>query len=236
MEVEKTLASVGLFALLATGAFFNILLIFEKTKVIDSLEYELYYKIAGSVINVILVSIISYLTVVSKIDQTYKIIIVLLIFIGLIVEIYITVAFESEVPDYVSYVIIVFNFLLRAYMIIQNSVQPWSVISLDTSTGLASSVRNLENVVMPTSIEKSEDNDSVKFINQFRALLKQARDKVGPDNFDQRTYDKALAEIIKPAVAAKDYSKDKLKEGASMFRDKSGNTITDLIFGGRRRR
>lgn len=237
MSVEKNLASVGLFILLAGGIFCTIMVIFKKTKVIEALEYETYYQIGASVSNLFLVFIIGYLTATSSMEVVYKILIAILLVGGLIVELYLTIAFPEFVPDYAIYLLITFNFLFRTYLVVQNIQESWTLLSFDnmSSSGSAPLVRQLEKAVAPAAVEKAQDNEADAFINQFKQLRRQALNKVGEGNLDDREYAKALNEIIRPAAAAGNYSQEKLKEAAKYLKDKAGNVV-DLVFGGGRRR
>lgn len=234
MSVEKNITSVLLLLLLAVGAFCTVMLIFKKTKVIEALEYENYYKIAGSVINSLLSLIIGYLTISSNIDAGYKFLVVIILFAGLITELYLTIGFTDMVPDYAVYVVITFNFLFRTYMVIQNVQESWTLLPFQSETS-SPMVRQLEKAVAPGTLEKVQDNEADAFINKFRQLGRQAREKVGQPNFDDKEYTKALNEIIKPAAAAGKYSDDLVKEAAKYLKDKTGNVI-EVVFGGGRRR
>ena len=68
-----------------------------------------------------------------------------------------------------------------------------------------------------------------------KSLFRQAREKVGRDNFDDSSISKGYKEVIDPAVAARDFSRDRLKDATKYLKDKTGNVI-DVVFGGKRRR
>lgn len=235
MAVEKNITSLVLVVLLVIGAFCTVILIFKKTNVIDGLEYENYYKIAGSVINSLLTLIIGYLTVSSSIDVSYKFLVVIVLFVGLITELYLTIGFSDSIPDYAVYLVITFNFLFRTYMVIQNLQETWVLMPFEyeASTPI---VKQLEKAVAPVAaVEKVQDNEADAFINKFKQLRRQAADKVGQGNLDDREYGKALNEIIKPAAAAGKYSDDVIREAAKYLKDKAGNAV-EVVFGGGRRR
>jgi hypothetical protein len=96
--------------------------------------------------------------------------------------------------------------------------------------------RTIERTILPPAAERIMDEDSELFRNQFKTIFRQAREKVGRDNFDNSTIDKAYKEVIDPAVAARDFSRDRLKDAAGYLKDKAGNPIKDLVFGGKKRR
>lgn len=230
----RTLLSTTAVLLMILGTFSMIILIFEKTNIIEKLEYEEWYKAGAAVTNILAVLFISYLLLTSPDrSQVYKVFIVLILIAGLIAEFVFTNIFTDLAPQYATYIVIVFNFLLRVYTLIQLTQEPWDSMTLTSSSAFPSFGKTLESAT-PSAVEKAQDVDASVFKEQWRAIFQQARDKVGRDNFDETSREKGFKEVIQPAVSAGDFSKDRLKAAAAYLKDKGGNVISDLIFGGRK--
>ena len=80
------------------------------------------------------------------------------------------------------------------------------------------------------------DADADNFVDQWKNIFRQAREKIGRDNFDEISRERGYQEIIKPAITARDFSRDRLKDAATYLKDKTGAPIKDLVFGGKKRR
>jgi len=234
-ETGRTLLSTVAVLLMILGTFSMIILIFEKTNIIQKLEYEEWYKAGAAVTNVFAVLFISYLMLTSQgRSQAYKVFIVLILVSGLVAEFIFTNIFTDLAPQYATYVVIVFNFLLRVFVLVQLTQEPWDTTTL--TSGSTTSIAKALEAALPAGAEKSQDIDAGKFRDMWRTIVGQAREKVGKDNFDDASRDKGFNEVIQPAVKAGDFSKDRLKEAAGYLKDKAGNVIKDLTFGGRKRK
>ncbi len=233
-DTGRTLFSTIAILLMILGTFSMVILIFEKTNVIQKLEYEEWYKAGAAITNVFAVLFISYLMLTSpNRSQAYKIFIVLILVAGLVAEFIFTNIFTDLAPQYATYIVIVFNFLLRLFTLVQLTQEPWEAVTL--TSGSTPTIAKALEAALPAGAEKTQDIDAGKFRDMWRAVVGQARDKVGKDNFDDASRDKGFNEVIQPAVKAGDFSKDRLKEAAGYLKDKAGNAIKDLTFGGRKR-
>lgn len=239
-NTARTLLSTTAILLMILGTFSMIILIFERTGVVQKLEYEEWYKAGAAVANVFAVLFISYLMLTSPDrSQVYKIFIVLILIAGLVAEFVFTNIFTNLAPQYATYIVIVFNFLLRVYTLFQLVQEPWDTMTLTSSTAfptLGKTIDSVSEAATPAAVEKAQDLDANKFKDQWTGIFRQAREKVGRDNFDETTITKARQEVIDPAIKAGDLSKDRLKAAAAYLKDKAGNVIADLTFGGRKRR
>jgi hypothetical protein len=226
---------------LGVGAFCTILLVFAETKIVEKLEYTEWYKVGAALSNIIAVLAMSYLIITSDVRSAiYKFFIVLLLTGGLIAEIILTNAFSNLSPQYLKYILIVFNIVLRMYTAVQLIQEPWDVVVMLTSrTGATETppvVKEIEKTILPQNVERVQDADAAKFVEQWKTLFRQARKKVGDDNLDEISRERGYKEIILPAVSSRDFSRDRLKDASQYLKDKSGNIIPDLTFGGRRRK
>ena len=221
--------------------FCTVILIFQETKVVEKLEYQEWYRVGAAIANVFVVFFLSYLILTSgNRSVAYKIFLVVLLGIGVVAELVLTNIFSNLDVQYPVYLVITFNFLLRLYAIVKLVQEPWDVMTLTSGNTISVAAPQVpavvQNTISPSAVEKAMDEDAENFRNQFRAIHRQARLKVGDENFDNSAINKAYREVIDPAVAARDFSKDRLKEAASYLKDKSGNPIKDLTFGGKKRR
>jgi hypothetical protein len=97
----------------------------------------------------------------------------------------------------------------------------------------------VQNAVIPkdgADINEITDEEAEAFKDRWKKLVNQAKDKVGRDNFDDPNAQRARSLVIDPALKARDFSLEKLKEASKFLKDKSGKEISDLVFGGRKRR
>jgi hypothetical protein len=241
MATGRNLLSMLAIISLAIGTFCIVLLIFEQTRVIEKLEYEEWYKVGAAIANIFVVFFLSYIILTSgSRSAAYKVFMVIVLVAGFIAELVLTNIFSNLSPQYPVYIVLVFNFLVRLYITIQLIQEPWDVMTLTSGKTISATAPSLPAVVQktlgPSAVEKAMDDDAENFRNQFKAIYRQARQKVGNDNFDDSAINKAYREVIDPAVAVRDFSKDRLKDAAAYLKDKSGNPIKDLTFGGKKRR
>ena len=241
MATGRNLLSVLTIISLAIGMFCTVILIFQQTKVVEKLEYQEWYRVGAAIANVFVVFFLSYLILTSgNRSVAYKIFLVVLLGIGVVAELVLTNIFTKLDVQYPVYLVITFNFLLRLYAIVKLVQEPWDVMTLTSASGAipeaAPSVQTIvQKTTAPAVVERAMDEDARKFRDSFKEIVNQARTKVGRDNFDEAGKNRAYPEVIDPAVAARDFSKDRLKDAAKYLKDKSGNVI-DLVFGGKRRR
>jgi len=239
MATGRNILSLLSIISLAIGMFCTVILIFQETKVVEKLEYQEWYRVGAAIANVFVVFFLSYLILTSgNRSVAYKIFLVVLLGLGVVAELVLTNIFTNLDVQYPVYLVITFNFLLRLYTVVKLVQEPWDVMTLTSGTTVLTppeTIKTIEKIVAPASVERSEDLDADKFREQWKSIFRQAREKVGRDNFDDSGISKAYREIIDPAVLARDFSKDRLKAAAGYLTDKAGNKI-DVAIGGRVRR
>lgn len=235
MEAVRKAITLLSILLLIGAAYLNLLGIFEANTT-NKKDTVLTHTVSANIINGLAVLVLIVLTINStRFSTFYKMFIIIVLLVGLIVELYL-IGTELYTKNYGSYVVLILNLLVRVYYLVYYFNDAWAMFPAGTVViGQTVSAKKPEQVILPPSVEKVIDADSENFRNQFRSLFKQAREKVGRDNFDNSTIDKAYREVIDPAVAARDFSRDRLKDAAKYLKDKSGNAI-ELVFGGKRRR
>jgi hypothetical protein len=235
MEAVRKAITLLSILLILGAAYLNLLGIFEANTT-NSKDTVLTYTISANIINGLAVLVLIVLTINStRFSTFYKLFIIVILLAGLIAELYL-IGTQLYTRNYGTYVALILNLLIRVYYLVYYFNDAWAMFPAGTLVvSQAVAARKPEQVILPASVEKIVDADSENFRNQFKAIFRQAREKVGRDNFDNSTIDKAYREVIDPAVAARDFSRDRLKDAAGYLKDKAGNAI-ELVFGGKRRR
>jgi hypothetical protein len=232
MEIDKIRRIISIFGILFIigASYLNLLGILEANTDNDR-DAVLGYIVSANIINGLAIICLIILTFNStKLSNITKIVVVLVLLAGLIGEYYL-LGTQLYSKNYSNYIVLLLNLLLRVYYLLFYFNETWAMFPGVTY------VKELDKVI-PPQIQKMAnvmDDDAEAFKERWRKLFRQARDKVGAENFDEKSMNKGWDEIINPAIAAKDYSLERLKEAANYLKDKSGNSITNLIFGGRKR-
>jgi hypothetical protein len=238
MNALRKLLTIVSILLLIGAAYINLLAIYEANTTNDK-DTVVTYTVSANIVNGLAVLSLVVLTINSvKFSSFYKAFIIFVLLGGLIAELYF-IGSDLYSRNYLTYITLILNLLIRVYYLIYYFNDAWAMFPgsqiIERTIIQPSTTQIIEKTVMPSSVEKVMDEDARKFRDQFRDLARQAREKVGRDNFDDATKNKAYPEVIDPAVAARDFSRDRLKDAASYLKDKTGKII-DIVFGGRRRR
>jgi hypothetical protein len=239
METLRKLLSVVGILLIVGAAYLNLLGIFEANTAKDK-ETILTYTVSANIINGLAVLALIILTINStRFSSFYKVFIILFLLAGLIAELYL-IGTQIYSKNYGTYVALLLNLLFRVYYLVYYFNDSWTLFPTSGTTKIIErtivqppSTQIIEKTILSPSAERVMDADADKFREQWKSIFRQAREKVGRDNFDDSGISKAYKEIIDPAVAARDFSRDRLKAAASYLTDKSGSKI-DVAFGGRR--
>lgn len=233
-NVRKFLSITGILLIIG-AAYMNLLGIMEANTSNDK-QKLLGYIISANVINTFAVLCIIILTINStKLSSLFKVLVILVIFLGLFGEIYLF-ATELYSKNYINYIVLIINLLIRTYYLIYYFNDSWAMFPGSNVTTIT---KVFERTITPkegAKVNEITDSEADAFKDKWRSIFRQARQKVGKENFDDAAMNNAWDEVINPAIAAKDYSLDRLKEAASYLRDKSGKQITDLVFGGKKQR
>lgn len=229
--VRKFLSVIGI--LLIVGAsYLNLLGIMEANTTNDK-NTLLGYIISGNLINGIAVLCLIILTINStSLSSFFKVFLIVILLVGLVGELYL-ISTELYSKNYVNYIVLIFNLLIRTYYLIYYFNESWAMFPGGTFT------RTIERVIVPSEgakVNQITDPEVETFKKSWQDLFRQARTLVGQDNFDEISREKAYSEVIVPAIRSKDMSRDRLKDAATYLKDKSGKQISNLVFGGKKRR
>jgi hypothetical protein len=239
MKALRKLLTLISILLVIGAAYINLLAIYEANTTNDK-DTVVTYTVSANIINGLAVLCLVVLTINSTVFSTfYKAFIILVLLGGLIAELYL-IGTELYTKNYGTYIALILNLLIRVYYLIYYFNEAWAMFpSSGTTTIIQRTIvqpqKTIERTIIPSSTERVMDEDADKFRDQWKSLFRQAREKVGRDNFDDSGISKAYKEVIEPAVAARDFSRDRLKDAGKYLKDKSGNII-DVVFGGKRRR
>jgi hypothetical protein len=239
MKALRKLITLASILLVVGAAYVNLLAIFEANTS-NNKDTVVTYTVAANIINGIAVLALVVLTINSvKFSSFYKIFVIFILLGGLVAELYF-IGTELYTRNYTTYLILILNLLVRVYYLIYYFNDAWAMFPSTGATTIIQQTitqpqKTIEKIIVPQGAEKAMDEDARQFRDQFRDIVRQAKEKVGKDNFDDVAKNKAYPEVIDPAVRARDFSKDRLKDAAKYLKDKSGNVI-DVVFGGRRRR
>lgn len=241
-NTRKILAVLGII-FIVVSAYLNLLGILEANSTNDR-DAILGYIVSANIVNGIAILCIIILTINSKKFSTpYKIVIILILLAGLIGEYYF-LATELYSKNYTTYILLIVNLLLRVYYLVYYFNESWAMfpgyhVTYVKELEKASIPKAIENVVAPkdgADVNEITDAEVEAFKDRWKKLVTQARDKVGRDNFDDPNAQRARSKVIDPAIKARDFSLEKLKEAATYLKDTSGKEISDLVYGGRKRR
>lgn len=241
MKALRKLVTLASILLLIGAAYINLLAIYEANTTNDK-DTVVTYTVSANIINGLAVLALVVLTINSTVFTTfYKAFVILILLGGLIVELYL-IGTELYTRNYYTYIVLILNLLIRVYYLIYYFNEAWAMFpSMGTTTVIERTVvqqpgKVIEKTILPPKAERVMDADADNFVEQWKNIFRQAREKVGRDNFDEMSREKGFQEVIRPAVAARDFSRDRLKDAAGYLKDKTGNPIRDLAFGGKKRR
>lgn len=238
MKALRRLITLASILLVIGAAYINLLAIFEANTSNDK-DKVITYTVSANIVNGIAVLALIVLTINStQFSSIYKFFVIVVLLAGLIGELYL-IGSQLYTRNYGTYIALILNLLIRVYYLVYYFSDAWAMFPSTTTQIVERTVvqptKIIEKTILPASAERVMDEDAENFRNQWKDIFRQARTKVGNDNFDNSTINIAYKEVIDPAVAARDFSKDRLKDAAKYLKDKNGNVI-DIVFGGRKRR
>jgi hypothetical protein len=189
--------------------------------------------IPAAVGNTLLVMILVYLTsTIRTISPMTKFFVSFVLIGGLVAEIYLTTYLEKMPEAIGTYVIIVLNFLLRAFYVLQFVQDEWTRpfgVSVPT-------VKQFAQVVAPAAIAKpaAPPQDKTRLVDKWDSIWERIRDS--SKGLDESSKNQAYREIIKPAREKGNLTVDIVEQAAKALKYKDGSSIdpSDIKLGGRR--
>lgn len=199
------------------------------------------YIVPAFVGNTLCVIFLVWLTATIPTRSTaYKLIVIILLILGLIGEIYMTFFFTQPPEVYGTYVLIVTNFLIRTFYVLEYVQDTWNPVSWTDYKGYIESPKQQSKPAAPSG-EKKPEGEKPKVDDKVKETKQKAREKLEASitNFksdpnkphDGSTINSAYQEISKQVEAGK--SADEAHKAAkALLKYKDGSAYTGA---GRRR-
>ena len=240
----KNIVSLITFVLFMLGTVLTGFGIFRTNEMSDKHLDEAFI-IPSQVLNGLTVMFLLYLTSTSNFSPAYKLLVIVLLVGGMVLEIYLTSYADRKAESIAAYVFISLNFLVRAFFLIDliqgdwvspitQSVKPVHQAVKETVVKPIQQV--VKEVVAPAPQPKVEapSSDAVgDYKDKFRALVKDVKSK-NPD-FDNMTIVRDAWPIIDEAAKTGEFTKEHLKEALDKIKNKDGTSVSGVSVGGRKR-
>ena len=188
------------------------------------------YIVPAAVGNTLCVIFLIWLTATIPTRSTaYKFIVIIFLVLGLIGEIYLTFFFTKPPAVYGTYVLVVVNFLIRTFYVLEYVQDTWSPISWDDYLGAPKAAAPSSS---SSSGDKKPEGDKKK--PGFDEKTKEIRKKIGeaitkmkadPKAFDGTTQDKAY-KAFNAAIDAGKSADDAYKAAKAELKYKDGSAYT----------
>jgi hypothetical protein len=207
--------------------------------------------IPAQVLNGLTVMFLLYLTSTSPFSPSYKLLIIILLVGGMILEIYLTSYADREAESIAAYVFIALNFIIRAFFLIDliqgewvkpftSSVKPvQAVVKASVVKPVEQAMKEVTQPSAPAPKPESEAPKKAKseLISKWDKLKDMLQSK--PEKLDNESKNDAWKTVIRPAEdSGRTDIKEVLKEAVGKLKDGEGNPIplnsVDAI-GGKRR-
>lgn len=230
----KNFLSLLALVVLVIGTFCTVMVIFADERVVQELYGHQYYLIGQAVSATMVVFLLLYLTATSTAKTSaYKVLIMFILLTGLIAEIILmNIPLALENISYGKYALIAFNFLYRAYCILEYIQEPWAELTFEgINTGIKSVVPSESS---GDSSSSSPTTDGAAFRAKWSAIATQAKLKAG--EYDGALRTKGNNEVDRIVREGGPFTNTKLGELAKEYlKNKDGTAISvDIPAGGRR--
>jgi len=195
---------------------------------------DLKFVIPAAVGNTLLIMVLVYLTATIKtIGPGTKFFISFVLIAGLVAEIYLTTYVEKMPESIATYFVIVLNFLLRSFYVLQFVQDEWTRpfgVSVPTIQEVAKVVAP-ESIVKPSSGPAEKDKQS--FTRRWDKIWERIRDS--DKGLDMKSRSVAFSSVIRPAEKEGRTTDDVLMEAAKMLKYRDGTSVqtSDIKLGGR---
>jgi hypothetical protein len=190
----------------------------------------------GSTIAVIFLIILTA-TIPSR-SILYKLFVIVVLIVGLVAEIYLTVYVNKMPASVATYIVIVLNFLIRAFYVLEYVQDEWA--PLYTTPSVSEIVKQIQPQKQPQPqsrpVESDEDSLRKEFISKFDKIKNKLRDS--PEGLMKDSSDEAWRTVMRPALESKTFTIEKLKEAAGKLKHDDGSPVSVSaldIRGGRKR-
>jgi hypothetical protein len=214
--MAKTFFSFISLLLLIAAAYLTGLGIYDAN-LNKSTEWGIEYSVPSSIANVIAVIFLVFLTSTSKSHSSmYKLITIILLVGGMFIEMYLVLLVEEGPAIYVTYIVIIVNFLVRIFLVL-DFIQTGNFEPLYTAstTVLPATTSDVVKVVSPDLKQE--------FVTKWDAIRKKVRDS--PEGLLGESETDAWRSVIKPSRDAGKFTVEALKEAASKLKHSDGSPV-----------
>lgn len=163
-------------------------------------------------------------------SSAYKIIVIIFLILGIVGEIYMTFFFTQPPTVYATYFVVVLNFLVRTFYVLEFVQDTWNPISWNDYVGYVAPKAESKPSGEP---KKDENKPKVELDEKQKETKKKATEKLdaslkifkGDPNRDGTTISKALQELKKQVEAGKS-ADDAYKAAKALLKYKDGSAYT----------
>lgn len=248
-DMTKNVVSVIAVLLFVIGTGVTMVGVFRTTEMSEK-HLEEGYIVPSQVLNGLTVMFLLYLTSTSSFSPSYKLLVILLLVGGMMIEIYLT-SFSDRKPEAIAaYIFISLNFLVRTFFLVEliqgewvkpfaDTVRPVQNVMKEVVKDVAAAPAAIESIVESKPEAPSSEPASEK---QLRSKWDKLKDmlQAKPEGLDRDSRADAWRNVIRPAEeSGRTDIKEVLKEAVAKLKDKDGNPIplnsVDLV-GGRKKR
>jgi hypothetical protein len=186
------------------------------------------YIIPAAVGNTLCVIFLIWLTATIPTRSTaYKFIVIIVLIFGLIGEIYLTFFFTEPPAVYGTYILVVVNFLIRTFYVLEYVQDTWSPLSWNDYVGTP---RTSTSSVTSSGEKKPEGEKRPELDERAREIKKKIGEavtkmKADAKGFDGTTQDKAY-KAFNAAIGNKKSAEDAYKAARAELRYKDGSVYT----------
>ena len=187
------------------------------------------YIVPAAVGNTLCVIFLIWLTATIPTRSTaYKFIVIIFLVLGLIGEIYLTFFFTKPPAVYGTYVLVVVNFLIRTFYVLEYVQDTWSPISWNDYLGAPKAAASSSS--SSSGEKKSEGEKKPELDDKAKETKKKIGDaiskmKADAKGFDQSTQDKAYKAFNSAMVSGKS-ADDAYKAAKGELKYKDGSAYT----------
>lgn len=241
-DITKNVVSVLTFVLFVAGTVFTGFGIF-KTRDMGEKNIDESLIIPSQVLNGLTVMFLLYLTSTSNFSPSYKLLVILLLVGGMLIEIYLTSYADREAESIAAYVFIAVNFLIRAFLLVElvqrEWVSPISQTIKPVQTAVKDAVKGItspltEMISKPSVAEEKPSVDEVmEYKEKWRSIVKDVKAK--NENIDGSTVGTAWR-VIDDAAKSGEFTKEHLKEALDKLKNKDGSSVVGVTIGGKKYR
>lgn len=207
---------IALLCLIA-AAYLTGLGIYDANKE-NQTEWAQEYSVPSSIANVIAVIFLVFLASTSKsYSAMTKLIIIVLLVGGMFIETYLVLLVEEGPAIYVTYVVIILNFLVRIFLVL-DFVDKGNFEPLYTSTATVVSPLTTSEPAKTIAADLKQE-----FTSKWDAIRKKVRDS--PEGLLAESESDAWRSVIKPSREAGKMTVEALKEAASKLKHSDGSPV-----------